>query len=67
MILLASNHFWRCITRASASCLKLLTRFVHIGETKVDKLQSLCSTLKEEILWLQIPVNDTVLVEMLNS
>ena len=67
MILLARYHFWSSITRASTGCLKLRSWFVQIWEAKVDNFQHAWFTLKEEVLWLKIPVNDAITMEMPDS
>ena len=66
MISLTSDHLWGGIARGSTSCLEGGPLLVHVTEAKVYNFEGKI-VVKEEVLWLEISVADSTLVNVLDT
>ena len=66
VVTLSANHLRGSVAGAAACRLQLLTLFVEIAETEIDELDVVV-VVKEEVLWLQVPVHHAELVDVLDA
>mmetsp|Transcript_67453 Transcript_67453/g.146974 ORF Transcript_67453/g.146974 Transcript_67453/m.146974 type:complete len:230 (-) Transcript_67453:306-995(-) len=71
LVVLPREHLWRYVVRRASLCVKDLVRVELARQAKVDDLEQifLDSFLghEEEVLWLQVPMADVVLVHVIDG
>jgi len=66
VVSLVLNHFWSHVLQSSTKCISLLTVIRLHAPTKVADLDNI-PLLDQNILWLDIPMYQPLLVEVINT